>query len=430
MAIINIQRRLAETGRIRIGQQVPSGDKKRPAKLETFRLTSGSEKSLRAVAAKYVGQVHKWEEGPTSNQWDLFTTSSTLDVLIPPEAMSFSQFYELWSGGGCQRRCDGEFQVPSEEPCVCDPENRECKPHTRLSVMLADLPGAGLWRLDTQGWNAATELGGAFELADLIAKGSGRAIVPGVLRLDQREVKRPDPRDSAKTVTRKFAVPVIDFDVNMSAIARGNLVPVGGVTPVPELEQARSFGDELQAIDTPKEKPRRANSAEPVRSTGIRPHARGVAPEDDEGGPNVPPELLDEVKTAFGMLNEDETAEASRIFGDVKLPTKMSEWNTSQLRKALAIIKGVRHVEDEEPTEVPTGAPLVHADQITAPKAPRNKVTQLNIRFDEAGFGDREVIHSFCAKVLGLDAVASLNDLTTAQVNHVLQQLEADTAGV
>ena len=40
MAIVDLQRRLQEIGRIRIGQQVKSNGKSRPAKLDRFRLTS------------------------------------------------------------------------------------------------------------------------------------------------------------------------------------------------------------------------------------------------------------------------------------------------------------------------------------------------------------------------------------------------------
>lgn len=448
--IIDIQRRLAETGRIRIGQQVASTNGKRPSKLEMFRLTSGSEKSLRSIAAKYGGKVQKWEEAPVAGQWELFTESSTLDVLIPPEAMSFSQFYELWSGGGCQRRCDGDRLVPSEDPCVCDPENRECKPHTRLSVMLADLPGAGLWRLDTQGWNAATELGGAFELALLISQATGRSIVPGVLRLDQREVKRPNPRDMTKTLTRKFAVPVLDFDVNMTAIARGTTAALSsGVTPVPELEETRSFGDELQAINDPPEKKKRSNSAEPVRPTGIRPHARGISADDDERdfhdrdetteethhtdgeASKADPTLFEELKTAWEMLNDDERQRSVQGFVDLKMPTRMSEWNNSQVSKGLTVIRGAQGfpMEAGEPTD-PVKPPVVtegaiKPDDIKAPRAQRNKITQLNIRFDEAGFGDREIIHAYATRVIKRE-ILSLNDLTTAEANLILDQLAAD----
>jgi hypothetical protein len=33
-----------------------------------------------------------------------------------------------------------------------------CKPTTRMSLMLADIPTLGTWKLESHGWNAAAEL--------------------------------------------------------------------------------------------------------------------------------------------------------------------------------------------------------------------------------------------------------------------------------
>ena len=432
MPIIDIQRRLAETGRIRIGQTVATQNgKKRPKRLETFRLTSSNEAAIIAVAKKYGGDVRPWEDAPVGTQWELFTASTILDVLIPPEAMSFSQFYELWSGGGCKRRCNGSRQQ-DESACVCDPEERECKPHTRLSVMLADLPGAGLWRLDTQGWNAATELGGAFELALLISNATGRAIVPGKLRLDQREVKRPEQP------TRQFVVPVLDFDVDMNALARGGYAALGnGVTPVPEFESMRSLADELEAVNHPAEKPKRANAAEPVKSTGIAPRARGIVKDEDdeETGEAPSEEQMKSLKAVWGMLDEQDLAVVTTKFGEAKLSKHTNQWTAANVTLALDIIGKVLNPQVEAETfddfvddlvEVDTH--IVTADEILPPVASRQKITRLNILFGEGGFDtkDREAIHVYAAKVIGVPNVKSLNDLTKPQVEKIIDQLLAD----
>src|SRR5688572_2796212 len=122
MAIITLQRRARELGRIRIGQVVKgSNGKTRPEKLDRFRLTAASKPLLEGVARLYGGSVAAWTPangGPS--QWEVVTTSTRLPVLVPPQPVS--QFYELWSGGGCQRRCDGERELLSEKPCLCDPD--------------------------------------------------------------------------------------------------------------------------------------------------------------------------------------------------------------------------------------------------------------------------------------------------------------------
>lgn len=72
--------------------------------------------------------------------------------------------------------------------------------HTRIQVMLKDIEGAHVWRVETGSFYAATELPG---IAKILAASKG--IIPGRLILDQRSVVRDGK-------TKKFAVPVLDVD--------------------------------------------------------------------------------------------------------------------------------------------------------------------------------------------------------------------------
>ena len=81
----------------------------------------------------------------------------------------------------------------------------ECRPRTRLNIMLPDIPGLGVWRLETDGWNAATSLPATIEM--LLAL-SVQPWVKAVLRLEQRSAKKRQP--DGKVVTHRFAVPVLD----------------------------------------------------------------------------------------------------------------------------------------------------------------------------------------------------------------------------
>lgn len=304
--IIDLQRRLHEDGRIRIGQQVAMGNgKKRPAKLERFRFTSQSKRAIETVAQLYGGQPQPWTDAPAGEQWEVVTDATEIPVVLAPEKISFSQSYELWSGGGCRRRCDGEHESISDRPCLCDPEKRECKPHTRLSLMLADRPGAGLWRLDTSGWYAATELAGAIELAGILTGHLGRSLLPARLRLEEKAVKRPNPKNPDATITLKFGVPVLDFDVDMRALAVGGAPALAA--PMPELSAASSGGltpvqhpdedtpslvDQLSSVNDAAPTRRRANSPPPIPATGLAPRtaaaaAAGEVPSNDET--RVPP---------------------------------------------------------------------------------------------------------------------------------------------
>lgn len=233
MPILGLQQRIRELGRIRIGQIVKSGNgKPRPEKLDKFRLTSASRELLDKVAGLYGGEVVEWTPANGgAQQWEVVTTSARLPIMVPPQPVT--QWYELWSGGGCQRRCDGEREMLTDKPCMCDPdpEQRDCKPTTRLNVVLRDVEGLGVWRLETHGYYAAVELPG---VAELLAQAGG--YITGWLGLEQRTAKRDGK-------TRHWMVPTIEVDVTPTALMSGAAGPVAQIGPAPSALPAASGAD-------------------------------------------------------------------------------------------------------------------------------------------------------------------------------------------
>lgn len=208
--ILTLQQRLRELGRIRIGQKVATAKGgTRPAKLNRFRLTSPSKELLDRVAAKYGGTVNEWTPDGGAGQFEVITETTRMPIHVPPQPVS--QYFELWSGGGCQRRCDGVTELLKDRPCICgpDPEQRSCKPTTRLNVVLSEIEGVGVWRLESHGYYAALELPG---VAELLAQTGG--YVEAFLGLEQRTAKRDGQ-------TRHWMVPTIDLAVTPAALMAG-----------------------------------------------------------------------------------------------------------------------------------------------------------------------------------------------------------------
>ena len=197
--IRSLPKKASELGRIRIGDLEPNkkGGGTHPRKLENFRLTSNNKPLLHLAANLYGGEVQAWPEAPTTGQWQLYTTTNSLDVLIPTfSAISIS--YEVWSGGGCQRRCNGEIitHCPLDEDqvgreCVCPEDEQErgdlakdsraCARILRLNVIMPDLPGTGVWRLETKGFYATAELLGTLDM--LKQAGAEHMMIEALLRL-------------------------------------------------------------------------------------------------------------------------------------------------------------------------------------------------------------------------------------------------------
>lgn len=253
MPLIDLQRRLAEVGRIRMGEK---SDKGAPRKRDTWRITSRDHARLEAVQAVYAGDLRAWDNNGSA-EWELLTETASLNVMVLP-GQTLSQWYEMWSGGGCQRRCDGATMiVPGDQPCVCpeDPEERAelaqkgkaCKATSRLSVLLPDVQGVGMWRLETHGYFAAVELAG---MADLLERATVQGeMLPARLRIDQRtSIKNGQ--------TRRYPVPMLEVEATPheirqlgsgAAVESRPALPPG--TPSPGVLHAGAESPELVAVD-------------------------------------------------------------------------------------------------------------------------------------------------------------------------------------
>lgn len=214
-----LQRRLPELGRIRTGQKTERAMKA----LSTFRFTSSDRTALGQIAELYGGTVRPWED-PKANpgQFEVVTEAAEIHVALPPDPLGGTPVYELWGGGGCERRCDGttcetwvkgpEGPEPSDCPCICQAKGElACDPKTRLNVLLPNVRGIGTWRLETKSWNAAMELPG---MVDLIQSLQSRGITRATLRLEHKQSMQAG-------VKRKFIVPVLGLDETVEALVAG-----------------------------------------------------------------------------------------------------------------------------------------------------------------------------------------------------------------
>lgn len=366
MSIITLQRKIAESGRIRIGQQVDTGRGKRPEKLTTFRLTSPDRSRIEQAARLFGGTVQPWQ-APAGAQWEVVTDADSLNVIVPPSDMAFSQWYELWSAGGCTRRCDGQTETISDGPCICDPEKRDCSIHTRLSVFLADMRGLGFWRVDTSGYYAAVELQGAVEVLKMAA--ARGQMLPARLCLEQRMVKRVGQG------TRRFAVPVLDIDISPGQL-------LGGAAPIVAADSGASL-DRVVGDDTAVEQNTRP-ALTPVPDTVVEHPVPSVA--------------------------EQATAELEprRRRSNAAPPVP-----TSGLAPRTVAEVGQTPVADAEPVD--SAAELITAAQLK----------KLAILLREAGFEERDAKLGFVVAAIGRD-VTSSKELTKDEAGKVIDVLETD----
>ncbi|MFF3190511.1 recombination directionality factor [Streptomyces misionensis] len=196
-----MKRQAAELGRIRTGYSRPNpkpDGRPIPVKSKTFILTSHSREYVAAAAELYGGRVEQWTpQGQPVAQWRVITEATELRAILPA-GDPLDQSYEMWSGGGCSRRCDGEFERMTRQPCIClarygedwheRPADQVCRPTSRVNVMLPDLPDLGVWRLETKSYYATDALAGGLDTV-LQATG-GKGMMPVRMWIEQRTAVR------------------------------------------------------------------------------------------------------------------------------------------------------------------------------------------------------------------------------------------------
>lgn len=229
MPIITVQRRMAEQGRIRLGQKVAMTKRNgepgtRPEKLDRFRFTSPNRGLIEQIAAKYGGDAREWDNAGKA-EFEVISDARAIPVIVVKGG--FSQWHEVWSKAGCLHRCDGEKDAGG---ILCDPDdpNHQAaieKPTTRLSVMLEEIGGLGVWRMETKGWNAAAELPNMAELAMHVGE-----LVPATLYLAERSSVVDGPKGPQ---TSRYVVPGLDLNVT-----KARLVELVGRQGAPQIESA------------------------------------------------------------------------------------------------------------------------------------------------------------------------------------------------
>lgn len=193
--ILTLQRQVRELGRLRAGLTVATAKGgTRPTSSRNWILTSSNREYLDVAAQLWGGQVEEWQpQGNGPKAWRITTETPVIDAILPP-GDPLSQHLEMWSRGGCQRRCDGEREMLSDSACLCRAQFGEdfheqekgtvCDIHTRLNVFLPDLPDIGVWRAESKGFWAANHIAG---YVDMIKGTVGpQVLVPVRLRIEPR----------------------------------------------------------------------------------------------------------------------------------------------------------------------------------------------------------------------------------------------------
>lgn len=312
--ILTLQRQARELGRLRTGLTDDSGSRPRPIRSETWIVSSHAEHYVEAAAAEWGGTVEKWQpQGSGAAQFRVITETAKLDAILPP-GDPLSQTYEMWSRGGCQRRCDGMTEQLTDSPCMCiaqfgdswyeQEKGKVCSAHTRLNVILPQMPDIGVWRMETGSFYAANEIAAH---VDLIRNATGGAIaVPIRIRIEPRQ-------RVANGQTKKFPVVTVELrgatagqlmsgTANLNALDAGN----GGAARAAIESNAGSSGPEVTKY------------LELVRDATTREELLGIREESRKAGIAVGSEAAKALDDAMSSRMQQLTAAAADGEEDTK----------------------------------------------------------------------------------------------------------------
>lgn len=213
--LADIAKRMPVIGKLKSGIH----DGRRPKAIDTWRLTTSSREYADDFANTYGGTVEPFTNQRSPHKWQVTSEATEVNIVLLGDK-GYSIAYELWSGGGCQRRCDGVTAevIDTTGPdtveytptnCICDRKGElECSLKSRLTFVLPDLPFRGGLVYESGSKNFAEESQGMLEMIQhLQAAGINR----GVLRLEQR-------RSSGN---RKFTIATVGMSASLDALASG-----------------------------------------------------------------------------------------------------------------------------------------------------------------------------------------------------------------
>ncbi|AAR29699.1 hypothetical protein VWBp09 [Streptomyces phage VWB] len=310
--ILTMQRQAAQLGRIRTGYSRPSskpGNRRVPVRSETFLLSSHSRTYIERAAELYGGEPEAWTpQGSKIEQFRVITEARELYSILPP-GDPLSQANELWTGGGCARRCDGVTEQLTRKPCLCLAEHGEgwheqpagtvCKPTSRIAVMLADMPDLGVWRLESHSWYAADAMAGGIDM--VLAATDGKSPMPLRMWIEQRQVKR---RGETKNFPVVMVVPAIASlrQALSGPLSMAAAIDAGSPVDRPAIEAARpDYAAEARkctTVETARDVWRRANRAGHVARDGSDPLSQELR--------QIADDIAKGVDTATGVVGDDQ----------------------------------------------------------------------------------------------------------------------------
>lgn len=289
MPLLDVQQQHATMFRLRFGDLVTSRGKSRPRRLtDQIRVTSPNPDIVDAFCAVYGGERREWTNQGRA-EWEAYLPTTTIRVVLLPGS-SVTQWWELYKGSVCVRRCDSRTEIKSQQPCMCpsrDPAERnadpeQCSATTRVSVICPDVDVVGAGMFVSRGLMAAATLPNAIAAAN--AALAAGIYVPAIVRVVEFTGQ------GTRWIVPQIEVVGTSLEhlLHSALEARHGNSQLDGAAPkilgwqpraaaAIEAGAVPSVREQLGAVDVPARVSRRRNRQAPIPPTGRRPRTAAEA---------------------------------------------------------------------------------------------------------------------------------------------------------
>lgn len=306
MPLLDVQQQHATMFRLRFGDQVTSRGKSRPRRLtDQIRVTSPNPGIVDAFCAVYGGERREWTNRGRL-EWEAYLPTTTIRVVLLPGS-SVTQWWELYEGAVCVRRCDSQTEMKSGQPCLCpsrDPAERnadpaQCSATTRVSVLCPDVDVVGAGMFVSRGLMAAATLPNAIAAAN--AALAAGIYVPAVVRVVEftgQGTRWIVPQIEVVGTSLEHLLRIaIETRHGTGGQLDGAAPTILGWEPralaAIEAGEVPSVREQLGAVDGPAPTSRRQNRQAPIPPTGRTPRtAAEAAAQAGEGDEPVDAEIV------------------------------------------------------------------------------------------------------------------------------------------
>lgn len=266
--------RMPRVGKIHLGiKKVSKNGNEYPSQTDYFVVTAGDTTTEQAAAAFKTAYGEQPKE---------------LTIMFPLNDREefFPQAYKRYAASGLMCKGNGEYAIEVIDGKLverdCDPElcphfqSKQCHLRGHLQVILPELPGLGVWQIDTGSFNSVRNINSAIAYIQTLTGGriamiplkliirphkgrdeTGKATNNFVMDIASENIRMMDVLEAAQKTALQVLMPAVDFDAEDAEIFSDDVIDVSATPSTPPVTPPASSSPTPQPTEGKTKKPQK-----------------------------------------------------------------------------------------------------------------------------------------------------------------------------